>query len=348
MKYNAAQKNIIRDTLSIILMSTGIAVLYPVFADELTNPLPFLNSLFIGLAGGLFISLLELKIFRNTGNYSFLAVFMIKTLLYFSFLALLIPLVKGFNESIYYQQNFLTYIKSERFLHFIFDEDYIIILVYALFFIALILFTRMMGKKLGKTILLNFITGKYHEPHEVERIFMYLDLRSSTTIAEKLGPSDYHLFLKDFFQDVDDCILTSRGSIYRYVADQVVVTWDMRKGLKDASCIATYFALLQKLETRTSYYFRKYGIVPQFSSTFHSGKVVVGEIGDVKSQIVYLGEVLHQTAEIEKKRAELSESLLLSETLIRQFTFPLKYEILEIANIEGLNHKELKLYTLAR
>ncbi|MBK7107553.1 MAG: hypothetical protein IPH62_19990 [Ignavibacteriae bacterium] len=39
--------------------------------------------------------------------------------------------------------------------------------------------------KFGQGILWKFITGKYLHPRQEERIFMFLDLKSATTIAEK-------------------------------------------------------------------------------------------------------------------------------------------------------------------
>jgi len=41
--------------------------------------------------------------------------------------------------------------------------------------------------KFGEGNLFNMIRGKYQTPREEQRIFMFLDLNSSTTIAEKLG-----------------------------------------------------------------------------------------------------------------------------------------------------------------
>ena len=45
----------------------------------------------------------------------------------------------------------------------------------------------------------NLFLGKYHRPRKEERIVMFLDLTSSTAIAEKLDLYKYSSFLKDFF-----------------------------------------------------------------------------------------------------------------------------------------------------
>ena len=58
------------------------------------------------------------------------------------------------------------------------------------------LFVSEVSDNLGQGILLNFLIGRYHRPREEERIFMFLDLRSSTTIAEKLGEEKYFNFIR--------------------------------------------------------------------------------------------------------------------------------------------------------
>ena len=90
-------------------------------------------------------------------------------------------------------------------------------------------------------MLFNLFTGKYHKPREERRIFMCLDLKSSTSIAEKLGDIQYHCLLNQFFFDITKCILYTDGEIYRYVGDEVVVSWSMKSGLQNANCIRTYF-----------------------------------------------------------------------------------------------------------
>lgn len=60
----------------------------------------------------------------------------------------------------------------------------------------------------------SFLLGQYFQLKREERIFMFLDLRSSTTIAEKLGEIRYFNFIKDVFRDVTPSIINSKGEIY--------------------------------------------------------------------------------------------------------------------------------------
>lgn len=87
------------------------------------------------------------------------------------------------------------------------------------------LIALLVNDKYGPGVFLSFLLGKYFHPKREERIFMFLDLRGSTTIAEQLGEVKYFNFLKDVFKDITPDILKSKGEIYQYVGDEIVISW---------------------------------------------------------------------------------------------------------------------------
>jgi len=60
-------------------------------------------------------------------------------------------------------------------------------LIYIFASALIISFIWQMAIKIGPNVLMNLLLGKYHNPSEEDRIFMFLDMKSSTTIAEKIG-----------------------------------------------------------------------------------------------------------------------------------------------------------------
>lgn len=349
MKLSITQKRKLKDVIIIVTSGVCVAMIYPVFADGWGRPIAFVNAFFIGLVGGIMVAVTELEVFDpQRKRRSFLFSLILKTLIYFLFFALLVPLIMAFNESIYYNRGFREHIRSEQFQRFLFHEDYSIILIYSFVFIAIIIFTRQMSRKLGQGVLLSYLLGRFHQPKEVERIFMFLDIRSSTTIAEKLGEINFHNFIRDFFYDITSSILLAKGNIYRYVGDQVVVTWKMRNGLDNANCINTYFYIKNRLKSLREKYILQYGFAPRFSASFHSGQVIVGEIGDIKSQIVYHGELLYQLAIIEKLHGkfELEENILITAPLIQQISLPALYKIVLVTETDYTQNISFDIYTL--
>ena len=55
----------------------------------------------------------------------------------------------------------------------------------------LTLFFLQMNDKFGPGILKKFLLGQYNRPQKEARIFMFLDMKASTTIAEKIGNEKY-------------------------------------------------------------------------------------------------------------------------------------------------------------
>lgn len=78
--------------------------------------------------------------------------------------------------------------------NYIFSEEDLLILFYLLVVSFSIQFVKQMDNKFGPGNLLRMLLGEFHSPKEVERIVMFIDLKSSTTIAEKIG----HLKVQPF------------------------------------------------------------------------------------------------------------------------------------------------------
>ena len=137
------------------------------------------------------------------------------------------------------------------------------------------LIALLVNDKYGPGIFVSFLLGKYFHPKREERIFMFLDLRGATTIAEQLGESKYFNFLKDVFRDATPEILSSKGEIYQYVGDEIVISWKKDSGTLNANCLQCFFDIQQKLLDKASYYRENYnGIVPEFKAGLHFGFVI--------------------------------------------------------------------------
>ncbi len=180
------------------------------------------------------------------------------------------------------------------------------------------LFYSDIGDNLGQGVLHNYLTGKYHRPVAEERIFMFLDMKSSTTFAEKLGHVRYFEMLKAYYADLSDPIIDHAGEIYQYVGDEIVVSWPLDAGLRNNNCIRCFCAMRAALAQRAGKYQRAYGLVPTFKAGLHCGSVTTGEIGVVKTDIIFTGDVLNTTARVQGLCNELSVDNLVSEQLAGQ------------------------------
>ncbi|MBO9151723.1 adenylate/guanylate cyclase domain-containing protein [Chitinophaga sp. GCM10012297] len=202
------------------------------------------------------------------------------------------------------------------------------------------------NSKFGPGVFWNIIRGRYNTPREERRIFMFLDLNSSTTIAEKLGDKKYHAFLKDLFTDITNPILDSRGEIYQYVGDEVIVAWKYEEGVANSKCIQCFFDIKLHLERLKSKYLGRYGVMPVFKAGIHSGKVVAGEVGIIKRDITYSGDVLNTTSRIQGLCKEYNAEVIASGDLMAELRLNGHFEAKALGSIK-LRGKEKEMALVA-
>ena len=160
------------------------------------------------------------------------------------------------------------------------------------------------------------LDGRYFKPKQELRIFMFLDMRSSTAIAEEIGDTRYFQLLNEVYADITDPVIYSEGDIYQYVGDEISVSWQLHKGVKGQRCLKCFFAIRDKLRQRAEHYRKTYGFAPVFKAGFHYGQVTTGEIGLVKKQIIFSGDAVNTAAHIQAACNEHSVDLLMSKDLL--------------------------------
>lgn len=180
----------------------------------------------------------------------------------------------------------------------------------------------------------NLLLGRYFHPRTEERIFMFLDIRSSTTVAEKIGDRQYFNFIHDFINDATEPILYARGEIYQYIGDEIVVSWKMKNGLEEANCIHCFFAIQIAIQEAKETYLEKYGVIPDFKAGLHFGSVISGEIGTVKKEIAFSGDVLNTASRIQGECNKHQLDLLLSDDLLALLSLDDSYIIKSIGKIQ--------------
>lgn len=186
-------------------------------------------------------------------------------------------------------------------------------------------FYKLVNEKFGPGVFWKMLTGRYTPPRIEKKIFMFLDLKGSTTLAEELGYHKYSRLIQQCFFDLNEVVSIFSGDIYQYVGDEAVISWDYHKGIRRNECVELYFAFRQKLQSRKDYYMHNFGVVPVFKAGIHGGDLMVAEVGVIKKEIAYHGDVINTTARIQSMCNELEELLLTSGDLLESLDVKEKY-----------------------
>jgi len=293
------------------------------------HPLIFLLGLLIGAQVFTYIFLFEHFFKKKLQNSYFLPMLIFSTLMY-----VLIIIFSVFISFIVLNKFDLEFLWSFDFREFILSSTMMYGLVFGLIMSFLFNTYSMFDTLLGKNFLFRIFTGRYHNPFEEERIFMFLDMKSSTMIAEKIGHKAFLNLLNDFFLDLSEPVIATKGEIYKYVGDEAIITWKMKPGLKMQSPVRSFYLFEDKISQRTSHYLSKYGLVPQFKAGVHGGMVVTGELGYTKKEITFLGDVLNTTARIEAVCNEFDKNLIISDELLQKMSLTDDYKITPLGEMK--------------
>ena len=241
----------------------------------------------------------------------------------------------------------LGYYTSAQYRDFVLGGRFVVALAILTLVSFVINFVRQLDRMLGPGTLMNLLLGRYHRPVAEDRIFMFLDLNDSTAIAARLGPLRFNDFKNDFFHDIAEPVLETRGQIYQYVGDEAVVTWTVERGLRQANCLRCIFLVGERIHERQARYLARYGIVPGFKAGLHGGPVVTAEIGDIKKDIVYSGDTVNTAARVEAQCRPLERRVLVSEALLRWCPVPPELEVEDMGARELRGKSEaLRLFSL--
>jgi adenylate cyclase len=189
-----------------------------------------------------------------------------------------------------------------------------------LFSVALVIAVNLffsVNDLLGPGTLFAFAAGRYYHPRIEERALLFVDLRSSTAIAERLGEVRFLSFLNRFVSDVSLAIAEAGGEIHKYVGDEVIATWRLALGNEaEAGCVGACFAALDRLKASGPAFESEFGQRADFRAGLHYGPVAVGELGSLKKEIALIGDTMNTAARILEACRATDNRVLASASLL--------------------------------
>ena len=316
--------------------SLGPSPRFNVGSYLLTN---LLIGLIAGVLGGVLLVSVNSYLFRRR-SFKFA---MLTTLIAYILIFVLVTLVATFANLLgEYGLLGISFDSIRIAFGFVFD---LTLITYFILWGAIVLFTLFLlqvNDKFGPGILLIFLAGNYHQPKKEQRIFMFMDMRSSTSIAEKIGNEKYFNLLNDLFSDITNTILNNEGEIYQYVGGEIVISWSIKKGTRNANCLRCFTQIQEKLAELRPIYEKKYKVLPEFKAGLHSGTVMAGEVGVIKRDIIYSGDVLNTTARIQEQCNQYSVDFLISKETFDLISNTDGYKLIPLGSIE-LRGKKRKI-----
>lgn len=198
----------------------------------------------------------------------------------------------------------------------------------------------------GKT-LVYFLLGRYNRPVVEERIFLLTDIVGSTAIAERLGDTRALELISRFFFDIAADINLYDGETDNYIGDEVVVSWPLGTPAQNARALLCYRDIQRTIARNQRLYKTEYGEAIAIRAGLHGGPVAIGECGDEKRQVVFIGNTINTAKRLQEACKEHDVSVLVSGDLLDQVDVPAEIKPVSLGAIKLRGQStEVRLFTL--
>ena len=150
------------------------------------------------------------------------------------------------------------------------------------------------------------------------------------------------------FSEVKQITPTYHGQIYNYVGDEVIITWPEDLGLRNANCVRLAFHFLSNIKLREQYFKDELGLIPEFKAGLHGGDVTVAEVGNIKRDISFFGDVVNTASRLQTLCKEYEELFLTSDYIYQYLkdTSDLSFDHLGKLELRG-KEEQMDVYSVS-
>lgn len=238
---------------------------------------------------------------------------------------------------------------QHSFRNFFYQVEHVHLLLQKMsYWMILIVLTQLaieVNEKYSPGVFLDILLGKYINPKTENRIVAFIDLSDSTTIAEKLGHTQYFRFIREFIYHTSNALIEYGGQIYQYVGDEIVVSW-MYNDSNMKRCLKSIIEARRNIQKASIEFKRDFDFIPEFRVGIHVGEVTVGEIGVIKKDIAMSGDTMNTTARIRSACSELNKKFIVSKDFIDKSALEdFQSESLGLVELKG-KRREIELFHL--
>ena len=219
---------------------------------------------------------------------------------------------------------------AEGAVDYIIDDAFRLNMTVIFIFIVVMVSGTQINSLHKRGALRRYILGVYNQPREVRHVFCFIDLKDSTSIAEKLGHRKFAAFLKDYYSDISFAIEDCKAEVYQYVGDEVVLIWNFSDAIANANCLHCCFMMKEAIGRVRDKYDREYGVIPDFRAGLHGGDVMVTWVGNFRKEIVYIGDVLNTAKRIQEACKQYRSDFLASGAIIREIREKDDFSVTEV------------------
>ena len=203
---------------------------------------------------------------------------------------------------------------------------------------------RMLGKKVSPAVmeyLLEHSSDDLVASKELEATIFFSDIRSFTTISEKIGSPDKLIhMLNEYMTPMVDNIVEHRGTIDKFIGDAIMAYWNAPIAVTDHADTAVKSAIeqIEMLVDINREITPKYDVTIAIGIGIHTGVVTAGDMGSFgRSDYTIIGDNVNLASRLEGLTKQYGAQILISHATLLQLKGDYKMRPIDMVEVKGKN-----------
>jgi adenylate cyclase len=174
-----------------------------------------------------------------------------------------------------------------------------------------------------------------------ELTVMFSDIRSFTTLSEKLTPDELVQLLNEYLGEMTDAIFATNGTLDKYIGDAIMAFWGSPypqddHAFRGCSCALQMIRRLEKLNQK----WKSEGRWPlSIGIGLNSGPVNVGNMGSAKRLAwTVMGDNVNLASRLEGINKEYQTHIIVNEITFQQVSAHFVFRDLDRIRVKGKTH----------
>jgi adenylate cyclase len=152
------------------------------------------------------------------------------------------------------------------------------------------------------------------EPQELTATVLFMDIRSFTSISEKMPARDLHNWLNNYLEAMTDCIMDHGGVVDKYIGDAIMAVFgvpfchsEYSEIQQDAlNAVAACIAMHEKLHEINQQLRIDHKPLIKFGIGLHTGQLIAGTVGGSRRlNYSVIGDAVNVAARLEAMNKEI-------------------------------------------
>ncbi|KIM07867.1 MAG: hypothetical protein KU38_10380 [Sulfurovum sp. FS08-3] len=201
---------------------------------------------------------------------------------------------------------------------------------------------RMLGKKVSPAVM-NFLLENSKDDlvksREVEASVFFSDIRSFTTISEKIGSPDRLIsMLNEYMTPMVDSIINHKGTIDKFIGDAIMAYWNAPLQIENYADMALRSAIeqIEMLHKINESITPKYDVTINIGIGIHTGLVTAGDMGSQgRSDYTVIGDNVNLASRLEGLTKQYGANILITKATYDKLKGNYKIRPIDLVEVKG-------------